>query len=123
MKEVIKEKHVIYDVGDGDLPKTLFAFRNKACAQPYGSGNYESPTPSEIARFFELTGWTQADIARLAGLFYNKTGCSAVRKWKDTSPSNNRAIPYATWRHLLCCAGVVSCESDVSSSVGYRVGA
>ncbi len=121
----MSESHAVYRV-QGGLPETLLAFRSRPCSFPYAGGEYVPPSPEEVARLVELAGWSQSQVARLAGVSFNRRGSTTVRKWKTpTGSAEHRVIPYATWRHLLCCAGVVSCGEDVAaldSGVGASVG-
>jgi len=109
----MSEERASYQV-DAGLPVTLIAFRNRACAQPNASGNYVPPSPDEVERLITLSGWSQTEVARLAGVSFNRKGSTAVRKWKTPiGSSEHRLIPYSAWRHLLACAGVVDSKDDV----------
>lgn len=105
----------VYDMG-GNLPSTLEAFKSRPCARAYASGDYISPTPAEISRLIELAGWSQNDVAKLSGVSFNRKGSTTIRKWKtSTELPEHRLIPYAAWRHLLACAGVVSIKDDLKA--------
>ncbi len=96
------------------LPATLGAFRSRSSAEPYASDAYVPPTPEEVAQLIKLAGWSQTDAAKLVGVSYNKKGSTTIRKWKTSKAfDEHRAIPYAAWRHLLACAGVVKAEEDI----------
>lgn len=110
----MSESRAVYQV-HGELPKTLLAFRNLPCSLPNSGGGYVPPTPEEVKRLIELAGWSQTEVARLVGVSFSSKGSTAVRKWKTpVDRSEYRVIPYAAWRHLLCCAGIVSSDEDVS---------
>lgn len=111
----MSEERAVYDVGDA-LPASLNAFKSRACVQVYSSGNYVSPTPEEFDRLTKLAGWSQGDVAKLVGVSYNRKGSTTVRKWKTpVSHSENRTVPYAAWRYLLACAGVISVDDDLAA--------
>lgn len=111
----MSENRAHYNV-DGVLPKTLMAFRNRPCALPNSGGRYQRPTPDEIDCLIKLAGWSQTDVAKLVGVAWNNKGSTTVRKWKTSSEKNEyRPIPYAVWRHLLSCAGIVSSDDDVAA--------
>ena len=89
---------------------SLSDFRNLPCALPFCSDAYCAPTPEEVSNLIRLSGWSQREVALIAGVSHNEKGSTTVRKWKAKSGAEARAIPYAAWRQLLEVAGVVTVE-------------
>ena len=104
-----------YEAGQA-LPKTLAAFRRRACAKPFDQG-YQPPTPDEITALIQLAGWSQNDTARLVGVSFNpKKGSTSVRRWRaPTASYDYREIAYAPWRLLLLYAGVVTIDDGLAA--------
>lgn len=94
-------------------PATIEAFRNLDCTKPFCTGEYVPPTPNQVKALIDFTGWSQRKVALIAGVSSNSKGSTAVRKWKTENGNETRAIPYAVWRQLLECAGVVTLEETL----------
>ena len=110
----------LYDTG-GNLPQTMNAFKNRACALPFDDPGYQPPSPEEITQLIKLAGWSQAKTAKLVGVNYNpKKGSTTIRKWRTKVDSpEHRNIPYSAWRLLLLYAGVV--KLDFTEQSEYKV--
>ncbi|MCU7845327.1 MAG: hypothetical protein KZQ93_15970 [Candidatus Thiodiazotropha sp. (ex Monitilora ramsayi)] len=107
----MSENSLVY--GDRDIkPRSLDAFKTRACTLPFGNPDYRPPDPEEVAALTELMGWSQSVTARLVGVNYDpKKGSTTVRKWKTSrEKKEHREIPYAAWRLMLLYAGVVALE-------------
>jgi len=111
----MSEEKATYHTGSV-LPTSLDAFHQYPCALPYTDEGYQPPGPGEVAQLIKLTGWSQNDAAKIVGVTWNaKKGASTIRKWKtDMSKDNYRPIPYAAWRLMLLCAGVVTVDESLN---------
>lgn len=109
----MNDQKIEYQVNSA--PLTLAAFRNRASALPFDSGNYEPPTPEDVRTLRRLVGWSQADAAKIVGVNFNQgKGSTTIRKWETAkSSSEHRTIPYSAWRLMLLHAGVVSLPGQV----------
>jgi hypothetical protein len=94
---------------DGGI-SSLSALRDLPCALPYCSAGYCHPTPKEVGSLIRLAGWSQREVALIAGVNHNQKGSTTVRKWKTESGNESRSIPYAAWRQMLEVAGVVTVD-------------
>lgn len=88
--------------------KILESLKRTKCAKPFFSGDYVPPTPQQIQSLIAAMGWTQQQVAMITGVSWTKKGSSTVRKWKTEEGPDMRVIPYAAWRQMLECAGVVN---------------
>lgn len=85
-------------------------FRGLPCSLPYCSDEYCPPTPEEVDSLIKLSGWSQREVALIAGVGHNDKGSTTVRKWKTKNGAEARSIPYAAWRQMLEVAGVVTVD-------------
>lgn len=106
----MSEPRATYYAPLGAAPSSLEAFTNRPCALPYCHPDYRPPTPDEVTALIKLSGWSQREVALIAGVKHDpEKGSSAVRRW--CAPAGKpaaRAIPYAAWRQLLEHAGIVT---------------
>ena len=93
---------------------TVQAFRNRNCCLPFDAPGYTPPHPEEVDALIKLAGWSQTEVARLAGVKYDrKKGSPTVRRWKaKKEDSQHREIPYSAWRLLLILAGITDPAED-----------
>lgn len=93
------------------------SFTGQPCCLPFSHPNYEPPTPDQVSYLVKACGWSQREVALIAGVGHDpKKGSTTVRKWRAPADKpEHRQIPYAAWRLLLIYAGVVVAGSALES--------
>ncbi len=110
----MSEKNPVYQV---NRPvQTLAEFAKLPCCLDEYHPDYQPPTAAEIRLFKVLTGWSQNDIAKIAGVSFNpKKGSSTVRKWtSEDTGEDQRNIESVRWRMMLLCAGVIDVDDQLA---------
>lgn len=98
------------------LIKTLEQMKKLSCALPCSHPDFIPPTPEEVALLIALMGWSQREVALIAGVVQTDKGSPTVRRWKSPISSNeHRQIPNASWQYLLEFAGFESVRATKES--------
>jgi hypothetical protein len=110
-----EEKATYQIVGDDRL--TLKEMKTWPSARLYTDPRYVQPSPEQLKQLQLFAGWSQTDVASLAGVVFDPDkGSSTVRRWRaPVKNSQHRDISYAAWRLLLIHAGVVTAPLSVPS--------
>lgn len=99
-----------YNVG-GDIIDSLKKMKRLPCVLPCAHPDYIPPTPEEVGLLIKLAGWSQREVALIAGVTQTIKGSPTVRRWKTPSTDKEfRQIPNATWQYLLCYIGLTTVE-------------
>lgn len=104
--------------GDDDVvPTTIEAFKNHSSSRPFNDALFRLPNPAEIKALREIMGWNTRKTARLLGINYTvEKGSPTLRRWQtEVDKKEHRSIPYAAWRLMLICAGVISINEVLRS--------
>jgi len=88
--------------------KGFLNFKLKPCARDIIDPLFVRPTPQEVKELRLIMGFSQSDIAVLAGVSYSVKGASAVRKWETKEGKEARKIPLSAWRLMLIKSGLAS---------------
>ncbi len=117
----MSEPRAPYYAPSGAAPASLEAFTNRPCALPYCHPDYRPPTSEEVTALIKLAGWSQREVALIAGVSYTQgKGSATVRRWQaPVDKSEHRAIPYAAWFVLLEHAGVVTVDDALIAFERY----
>ncbi len=105
----------------GSVAITIEAFRNRPCTLVKTDPEYIPPTPEEVRSLRNLLGFPQARLGHFLGKSINLKGCKAVRRW-ETNVENKEYNPidYYAWQMMLLAAGVITIQSRVDTSLGYK---
>lgn len=105
----------------GEKTADINEFRGRACSLHWENPGYKPPTPEDFKDLKRLSGWSNTDMARLAGIHYTvEKGSPTIGRWRASPGSrNHQQIPYSVWRLLLIYAGVVDAVDDCEA-LGVR---
>ena len=88
----------------GLAPKEVFAYFEKLCSVPHGSGNTKQISDLCVG------------VARELGLQYRQDAANNVVIWKDASPGHEGAEPVILQGHMdMVCAKEESCAKDMTA--------
>lgn len=88
----------------GIKPENVFAYFEKLCSVPHGSGNTKAISDLCVSFAQEL------------GLRYRQEACNNVVIWKDASPGYEKAGPIILQGHLdMVCAMTEDCAKDMAA--------
>ena len=87
----------------GLKPEKVFAYFEKLCSVPHGSGN--TKIISDLC----------VDFAKELGLKYRQEPCNNVVIWKPASPGHESAEPIILQGHIdMVCAKTDDCTKDMT---------
>ena len=97
------ERSIKMAVLKGLKPEKVFAYFEKLCSVPHGSGN--TKIISDLC----------VDFAKEMGLKYRQEPCNNVVIWKPASPGHESAEPIILQGHIdMVCAKTDDCTKDMT---------